>query len=68
MAVRPTKDYDIQCDDTSELVKVSDFKKRCKELYDDIVGEHVSHKGTYVTYPKEVVEICKSVSYIFFCC
>ena len=57
-----TKDYDVQCDDTSDLVKVSDFKKRCRELYDDIVGDHVSRSSTHdhhVAYPKEIIEICK---------
>lgn len=54
-----TKDYDVQCDDTSDLVKVADFKKRCRELYDDIVGDHVTRSGDHVAYPKDIIEICK---------
>ena len=67
MAFRPTKDYDIQCDDASDPVSVSDFKKRCRELYDDICGgEHVSQGEAHVTYPKEIIEICKSVNLCIF--
>ena len=59
------KDYDIQCEDVSHLVKVSEFKKRCRELYDDVVGAHVSGDSDHVTYPPDIAEMCR-YSHSFF--
>ena len=58
---RLEKDYEIQCDDASDLVSVTDFKRRCGELYHDVVGAHVSSEEDHVTFPPEIAAICKYV-------
>ena len=58
---RLEKDYEIQCDDASDLVSVADFKRRCGELYHDVVGAHVSSEDDHVTFPPEIAAICKYV-------
>lgn len=49
------RDYDIQCDDLSPLVPVSEFKKRCVELYGTF-GDHVTDE--YISQT-QIAEACK---------
>jgi hypothetical protein len=63
------RDYDIQCDDLSDLLSVKDFKETCSELYQEILATHVTHdtpSGGHVTghtqdMESEITEACKSV-------
>ena len=61
------KDYDIQCDDLSDLVSVKDFKETCSKLYQDILATHVTRdtqSGDHMTGDAQDVEAeitCKSV-------
>ena len=63
------KDYDIHCDDLSDLVSVKDFKETCSKLYQDILATHVTRdtqSGDHVTGDAHAQEMkteiaCKSV-------
>jgi snRNA-activating protein complex subunit 3 len=64
------RDYDIQCDDLSDLLSVKDFKETCSELYQEILATHVTHdtpSGGHVTghtqdMESEITEACNTAS------
>ena len=57
---RVARDYEIQCDDVSDLVSVSEFKKRSGRLREEIFADHVIQAEDHDTQ-LEIAETCRSV-------
>jgi hypothetical protein len=53
------KNHSIQCEDASDFVRVADFKRKCSEMYDEVLGAHMT-QADHVTYPPEIAEICNT--------
>lgn len=61
------KDHDIQCDDVTELVSVSEFKERCRELHREIFEDHVMEVSGTEAERQQIEEESVIVGPIFIC-